>query len=127
MPHRWRGSAPTASAEAGSAAGTAAYAVDVSEQNFQTLLDASVTAPVVLVFYSPTRSPESVGMAEDAAIEILRLVALGHTNREIAASLSLSLATVERHLANIYARIGARGRADATLYAARAGLLNSDR
>jgi putative thioredoxin len=41
--------------------------VDVSEQNFQTVLDASVTAPVVLVFYSPTRSPESVGMAEDAA------------------------------------------------------------
>ncbi len=52
---------------AGSAAGSASYAVDVSEENFQSLLDASVTAPVVLVFYSPTRSPESVGMAEDAA------------------------------------------------------------
>ncbi|MDX6356970.1 MAG: putative thioredoxin [Nocardioidaceae bacterium] len=52
---------------AGTAAGSAAYALDVSEQNFQTLLDASVTAPVVLVFYSPTRSPESVGMAQDAA------------------------------------------------------------
>jgi putative thioredoxin len=61
------GPAPTGSTEAGSAAGTAAYAVDVSEQNFQTVLDASVTAPVVLVFYSPTRSPESVSMAEDAA------------------------------------------------------------
>jgi DNA-binding NarL/FixJ family response regulator len=59
--------------------------------------------------------------------EILRLVALGRTNREIAASLSLSLATVERHLANIYSRIGARGRADATLFAARSGLLSSDR
>jgi putative thioredoxin len=52
---------------AGTAAGSAAYALDVSEQNFQSLLDASVTAPVVLVFYSPTRSPESVGMAQDAA------------------------------------------------------------
>src|SRR3954454_4161441 len=61
------GTAPTGSTSAGTAAGAAAYAVDVSEQNFQTLLDASVTAPVVLVFYSPTRSPESVGMAEDAA------------------------------------------------------------
>jgi putative thioredoxin len=61
------GAAPTGSTGAGTAAGSAAYAVDVSEQNFQTLLDASVTAPVVLVFYSPTRSPESVGMAEDAA------------------------------------------------------------
>jgi putative thioredoxin len=54
-------------AGAGTAAGGSAYAVDVSEQNFQTLLDSSVTAPVVLVFYSPTRSPESVTMAEDAA------------------------------------------------------------
>lgn len=61
------GPAPTGSPGAGSAAGSAAYAVDVSEQNFQTVLDASVTAPVVLVFYSPTRSPESVGMAEDVA------------------------------------------------------------
>jgi putative thioredoxin len=52
---------------AGTAAGGAAYAVDVSEQNFQTLLDASVTAPVVLVFYSPTTVPESVTMAQDAA------------------------------------------------------------
>jgi putative thioredoxin len=59
------GAAPAGGA--GTAAGAAAYALDVSEQNFQTLLDASVTAPVVLVFYSPTRSPESVGMAQDAA------------------------------------------------------------
>jgi putative thioredoxin len=43
------------------------YALDVAEQNFQTVLDASVTAPVVLVFYSPTRSPESATMAEDVA------------------------------------------------------------
>ena len=34
----------------GPAAGSA-YAVDVDEQNFQALLEASVTAPVVLVFY----------------------------------------------------------------------------
>jgi putative thioredoxin len=66
-------------ASAGSAAGTAAgaaspgsaptgrsaYAVDVTEQSFQTLLDDSVTAPVVLLFYSPSRVPESVTMAED--------------------------------------------------------------
>jgi putative thioredoxin len=61
------GAGPAGASGAGSAAGSASYAVDVSEENFQSLLDASVTAPVVLVFYSPTRSPESVGMAEDAA------------------------------------------------------------
>jgi putative thioredoxin len=41
------------------------YAVDITEENLQTVLDASVTAPVVLVFYSPTRSPESTAMADD--------------------------------------------------------------
>ena len=43
------------------------YAVDISEENLQAVLDASVTAPVVLVFYSPTRSPESSAMADDVA------------------------------------------------------------
>jgi DNA-binding CsgD family transcriptional regulator len=38
--------------------------------------------------------------------------------------MGLSVATVERHLANVYARIGARGRAAATLYAVRSGLVS---
>lgn len=54
--------------------------------------------------------------------EILRLVAQGHSNKEIAASLSVSVHTVERHLANVYAKIGARGRAGAISYAHKSGL-----
>lgn len=56
------GAAPSAGAHPRSS-----YALDVTEESFQGLLDASVTAPVVLVFYSPTRSPESATMAEDVA------------------------------------------------------------
>jgi predicted ATPase/DNA-binding CsgD family transcriptional regulator/DNA-binding XRE family transcriptional regulator len=59
--------------------------------------------------------------------DILRLLSAGQTNREIAAALALSLATVERHLAHLYKRIGARGRADATLYAVRVGLVTPGR
>jgi DNA-binding NarL/FixJ family response regulator len=55
-------------------------------------------------------------------LEVLRLVAAGHSNREIADILSLSLRTVERHINNLYAKIGARGKADATAYAFRNGL-----
>ena len=55
--------------------------------------------------------------------EVLRLVASGQTNAEIAAALSLSVRTVERHIGNLYGKIGARGRADATAYALRQGLL----
>jgi putative thioredoxin len=51
----------------GAAAGRSSYVMDVSEQNFQVLLDASVTAPVILLFYSPSRVPESATMADDVA------------------------------------------------------------
>jgi putative thioredoxin len=55
---------------AGPAAARSSYALDVTEQSFQSVLDASVTAPVVLVFYSPTRSPESATMAQDVATAV---------------------------------------------------------
>jgi DNA-binding NarL/FixJ family response regulator len=53
---------------------------------------------------------------------VLRLIAHGYTNTEIAQELVLSVRTVERHIANIYLRIDARGRADATAYALRHGV-----
>jgi non-specific serine/threonine protein kinase len=52
-------------------------------------------------------------------LEVLRLVASGRSNREIAEELVLSVRTVERHVTNLYAKIGARGKADATAYAFR--------
>jgi DNA-binding CsgD family transcriptional regulator len=52
-------------------------------------------------------------------VEVLRLVADGRTNREIADRLVLSVHTVERHLANCYRKIGARNRSDATAFALR--------
>jgi DNA-binding CsgD family transcriptional regulator len=50
-------------------------------------------------------------------VEILRLLAHGARNKEIAAQLVVSVHTVERHLANIYVKISARNRAEATAYA----------
>ncbi len=57
--------APGAPGGGAGPAASGAYAVDVSEQNFQDVLESSMSAPVVLVFYSPTRSPESAGLAAD--------------------------------------------------------------
>jgi DNA-binding CsgD family transcriptional regulator/tetratricopeptide (TPR) repeat protein len=59
----------------------------------------------------------------DREVEVLRLIADGWTNREIAGSLVISVRTVERHIAHIYAKTRARGRADATRYAVNAGLI----
>ena len=55
-----------AGAGGGGIAGSA-YSVAVDETNFETVLQASMTAPVVLVFLSPSQSPESVQLARDVA------------------------------------------------------------
>ncbi|MGD9893032.1 MAG: LuxR C-terminal-related transcriptional regulator, partial [Dehalococcoidia bacterium] len=58
--------------------------------------------------------------------EVLALVAAGCSNQEIANRLVLSIRTVQRHLENIYAKTGARGRAAASVYAATHGLVPTD-
>jgi DNA-binding NarL/FixJ family response regulator len=55
-------------------------------------------------------------------VEVLRLLTGGLTNAEIAATLVISVHTVERHLANAYRKIGARNRAEATAYTLQAAL-----
>ncbi|MGA4539464.1 response regulator [Uniformispora flossi] len=55
--------------------------------------------------------------------EVLKLVAEGHTSREIAAMLVISAKTVERHRANILQKLGLRDRLELTRYAIRAGLV----
>ena len=55
--------------------------------------------------------------------EVLRLLALGHTNAEIAGTLFLSLRTVEAHRAELRSRLGARSRAELVDAARRMGLL----
>ena len=52
-------------AAGGGAVGRSSYAVEITEENFQSTIESSMTAPVLLAFYSPTRMPESVGLAND--------------------------------------------------------------
>jgi DNA-binding CsgD family transcriptional regulator len=66
-------------------------------------------------------APPSDGLSP-RELEVLRLLAAGESNSQIARRLGLSTHTVERHVANLYRKIGARGRADATAYALRHGL-----
>ena len=60
------GGAPSTGAPGGTPTGTgASYSVQVDEQSFQGLLEQSMAAPVLLVFYSRTRMPESGQLADD--------------------------------------------------------------
>lgn len=58
-------------------------------------------------------------------LEVLALVARGRKNREVAEELCLSVNTVEYHLRNLFAKLGASSRADALMRAQRLGWLDS--
>ncbi|WP_019873584.1 response regulator transcription factor [Sporichthya polymorpha] len=55
--------------------------------------------------------------------EVVKLIAEGHSNKEIAEALTISVKTVERHRANVLSKLGMRDRTELTRYAIRAGLI----
>ena len=69
------------------------------------------------------RAGAPFGGIRDREREVLKFVALGHTNREIAQALQLSECTVKSYLRNVMQRLGARNRTEAIACARNAGLL----
>jgi len=61
----------------------------------------------------------------DRETEVLRLIALGHTNNEIAEALYLSVRTVESHRAHIQQKLGMTSRSDLVRYALDRGLVTT--
>ncbi len=57
--------------------------------------------------------------------EVVKLIAEGHSSKEIAKLLTISVKTVERHRANILQKLGMRDRTELTRYAIRAGLIEA--
>jgi DNA-binding NarL/FixJ family response regulator len=70
----------------------------------------------------PPAVPRLAGGLTVREAEVLALLAAGRSNRAIGEELVLSIRTVARHIANIYAKIGAHNRADAAAFALRHGL-----
>ncbi|EKX60204.1 response regulator transcription factor [Streptomyces ipomoeae] len=71
-----------------------------------------------------TAAPEAPRPQEpltDRELDVVRLVALGHTNAEIAASMFVSLSTVKTHLASIQLKLAARNRVEIAAWAWRTG------
>jgi predicted ATPase/DNA-binding CsgD family transcriptional regulator len=128
----------TSSATARSALGDTAFATAWAEGRalpFEDAvafaLDQAAEQPPSVAASSPPATASSQLPLPDGLTpreaEVLGLVAGGYTNREIAEKLVVSLGTVERHIANLYAKINARGRADATAYALRHHLVSDSR
>jgi NarL family two-component system response regulator LiaR len=69
------------------------------------------------------RAPESPEKLTDREVEVLRLVAEGKANKEIASELHISETTVKTHVSNILMKLGVPSRTQAALYAVRIGLV----
>jgi DNA-binding NarL/FixJ family response regulator len=63
------------------------------------------------------RRRDSTPLISDRETEILRLIAVGNSNKEIANALNISVKTVEAHKSNGMRKLGLRGRADVVRYA----------
>ncbi|MGH2762693.1 MAG: LuxR C-terminal-related transcriptional regulator [Thermoleophilaceae bacterium] len=88
--------------------------------------DTAAVERLVTVLGGQTGRQPSGSALTAREVEVLRLVAEGRSNDEIAEALVLSVRTVERHISNLYAKIGATGRsarATATAYAHRHGIV----
>ena len=81
--------------------------------------DATASTAAARIVPTP-RYPAHLTVRE---VEVLRLIAAGHSNRQIASILSRSERTIERHIENIYRKIDAHSKADATAFAFRHDLV----
>ena len=99
----------------------AALELAAAREAFAALRAAPALAEVdALVERAMSRSPRGLTERE---LEVLRLVAAGRTNKAIAAELVLSERTVERHVSNIFAKLGVSSRSAATAFAYEHGLV----
>ena len=80
-------------------------------------LDPAVTARVMDAYTGARLKGETAESISEREEEVLRLIALGHSNKEVAARLSLSVKTVEAHKANAMRKLGLGGRTDVVSYA----------
>jgi NarL family two-component system response regulator LiaR len=72
------------------------------------------------------RAPESPEALTERETEVLRLLAVGKANKEIARELGVGEQTVKSHVSNILAKLGVQSRTQAALHAARIGLVAAD-
>jgi len=86
-------------------------------------IDPKLAAKVMENYSDRTSRGESKSSLSDRESEVLRLIALGYSNKEIAARLSLSVKTIEVHKANAMRKLNLTSRIDLVRYAVFQGWL----
>ena len=91
----------------------------------EALLDPAVTTRVISAFAgrSGPAAPPELAELTPRETDVLRLLADGQSNKEIAGNLSIGEKTVKTHVSHILSKLGVASRTQAALYAARVGLV----
>jgi NarL family two-component system response regulator LiaR len=87
-------------------------------------LDPAIASQVLLELKRPAKPPPAPDSLTDRELEVLRLVATGLSNTEIAAQLVITEATVRSHMSNILSKLHLANRVQATLYALQEGIIS---
>jgi len=87
------------------------------------VLQSGLAARLLMPKRAPEQGPDGLSARE---LDVLRLLAEGQHNREIAAELNISTRTVDRHCDNIYAKLGVGSRTEAVVHAISTKLLKVD-
>jgi len=125
---RWRlAEALLATGDRAGAAEQAAAAYEVAARLGATPLKAAVESLVrrgrLDVALPGVRPADVAAVLTPREAEVLGLLALGRTNKQVGAELYISEKTASVHVSNIIAKLGARGRTEAVAIAAQRGLL----
>jgi DNA-binding NarL/FixJ family response regulator len=82
--------------------------------------------PALQAALATQSSERDAGALTSRELEIVRFVALGLRNAEVARRLAISEVTVQSHLNNVFQKLRIRDRVELTLYAIRTGLIRVD-
>jgi DNA-binding NarL/FixJ family response regulator len=93
---------------------TAAFELEAARTTFRELAAGPDLARVEALLGLEAGRPDGLSPRE---LEVLRLLAVGRTNREIASELGISERTVDRHVSNIFTKVDVSTRSAATAYA----------
>jgi DNA-binding NarL/FixJ family response regulator len=92
----------------------------------ESLLAPSITRRLVeelVRFAPPGEAPAALAELTDRELDVLRLIAGGHSNAEIGAALLISQATVKTHVTRVLSKLGLRDRVQAVVLAYESGLV----
>ena len=88
----------------------------------QPSLEASIASKVLFELAHPSKDPPTADPLTERELDVLRHVARGLSNRELAAELGISEMTVSTHVSNVLSKLHLASRTQAALYALREGL-----